>query len=85
VEDTGLHPLLEAVMGRGTRTKAGGVQRLPLTASTEHEQNGFHTDAVWRPRAATPIGMRIHMLGQQQGDGFPEIIGDTPLVDDGNI
>src|SRR5436305_7480896 len=31
LEDPGLDPLLEAVMGRGRGTDAGGRQRLPLT------------------------------------------------------
>src|SRR5947209_7072582 len=41
-KDALLYPALEAVMGCGTGAKAGGIQRFPLAAGAEHEEDGFH-------------------------------------------
>src|SRR5205807_6985359 len=50
LEDARRDPLLEAIMGGGTRTKAGGVQRRPLTAAAQHEEDGLQAHAVRRTR-----------------------------------
>src|SRR6516164_9743477 len=42
LEDAILDPALEAVVGGGAGAEAGGVQRLPLAAGAEHEEDGFH-------------------------------------------
>jgi len=85
LEDTRRDPFLEAIMGRGTRTKAGGVQSLPLTARAEHEEDSLHADAVGSTRPTAAEAMCVFMLGEQQGDALPQIIGDMPLVHDGHI
>src|SRR6516225_4027878 len=53
LEDAGLDPLLEAVVGSGTRTETRGLQRLPLATGAKHEQDGFHTNAVGGAGPAT--------------------------------
>jgi hypothetical protein len=85
LEDTGRDPFLEAIMGGGTRTKAGGVQGLPLTARAQDEEDGLHAHAVGRTRPAAAETMRVFVFGKQQRDAVPQIIGDMPLVHDGHI
>ena len=72
-------------MGGGTRTKAGGVQRLPLTAGAEHEEDGLHADAVGSTRPTSAEAVRVGVIGEQQRDAFPQVIRDMPFVDDGHI
>jgi len=72
-------------MGRGTGAEAGGIQGLPLTTGTEHEQDGLHTDAVggaW-PTAAETMGVGVG--GEQCGDTLPQVVGDVPVVSNGHI
>jgi hypothetical protein len=85
LEDTGRDPFLEAVMGGGTGAKAGGVQGLPLTAGAEDEEDGLHADAVGGPRPAAAEAMRVLVFGEQQGDAFPQVVRDMPLIHDGPI
>jgi hypothetical protein len=80
LEDTFLHPTLEAVVGGGTGAETRGVQGLPLAAGTQDEQDGFHADAVGGGRLAAAEGMRVSPLGDELGDGQPEVIGYAPLV-----
>jgi len=72
-------------MGGGTRTKAGGVQRLPLTAGAEHEEDGLHAHAVGRTWPAAAEAMRVFVFGKQQRDPIPQVVRDMPLVHDGHI
>jgi hypothetical protein len=85
LEDAGLDPLLETIVGRGARAEAGGVQSLPLAAGAKHKEDGFHTNAIRRTRPAAAEAMRVLVLGKQPGDGLPEIVGDVPLIHDGQI
>src|SRR5205085_10415397 len=39
-EDAGLDPLLEAVVGGRARAELGGIQRLPLAAGAQAEEDG---------------------------------------------
>jgi hypothetical protein len=61
-EDAFLDPLLEAVVGRGTRAELGGVEGLPLAAGAEDEEDGLQADAVGgaRPAAAEAVGIDMH-------------------------
>ena len=79
-ENAFLHPALKTVVGGGAGTEAGGIQGAPLTAATEHEQNGFHAGAIGGWWFATAEGVGIHPLGDQQGDGFPQVVGNAPLI-----
>jgi hypothetical protein len=85
LEDAGLHPLLEAVVGRGAGAKFRGVQGLPLAAGAEDEEDGLHADPVGLagPAAAEAVGVGV--LGQQDGDGLPQVVGKAPLFRDGSI
>src|SRR5271166_773290 len=85
LEDTRRDPFLEAIMGGGTRTKAGGVQSLPLTARAKHEEDGFHAHAVRSTRPAPAEAMRVFVFGKQQSNAFPQIVWDMPLVHDRHI
>jgi len=85
LEDTRRDPFLKAIMRGGTGTEAGGVQSLPLTARAEYEEDGLHAHAVRSTRPAATEAMRIFVFGKQQGDAFPQIVRDMPLVHDGHI
>jgi len=64
LENTRRDPFLKTVMSRGTRTKTGSVQSLPLTARTEHEEDGFHADAIRGTRPAPAKAMPIFVFGE---------------------
>jgi len=85
LEDTGRDPFLEAIMGGGSRTKAGGVQGFPLTARAQDKQDGLHAHAVGSTRSAAAKAMRVLVFGKQPGDGLPQILRDMPLVHHGHI
>ena len=82
LEDAGLDPLLEAVVGGGARAEAGGVQGLPLAAGAEDEEDGLHTDPVGGAGATAAEAVGVGVLGEEQRDGFPEVVGDAPAVGD---
>jgi hypothetical protein len=85
LEDARRNPFLEAIVGGGTRAKAGGVQGLPLAARAQHEENGVHADAVGGTRPAAAEAMRVLVFGKQQGDALPQVVRDMPLVHSGHI
>jgi hypothetical protein len=72
-------------MGRGAGAKLRGVQGLPLAAGAEDEEDGLHADPVGLagPAAAEAVGVGV--LGQQDGDDLPEVVGQAPLFRDGSI
>jgi hypothetical protein len=84
-EDTGSDPFLKAIMRGGAGTEAGGVERLPLTAGPEHEEDGLHADAVGGAWSAAAEAMGVFVDRKQHLDGLPEILGDMPLVHYGHI
>jgi hypothetical protein len=85
LEEAGFDPLLEAVMGGRSRAELGGVEGLPLAAGAEDEEDGVHADAVGGagPAAAEAVGVLV--LGDQFGDGLPEVVGDAPVIGDGTL
>ena len=85
LEDTRREPLLEAIVGGGTRAKAGGVQGLPLAARTQHEEDGVHAHAVGGTRPAAAEAMGVFVFGKQQGDALPQVVRDMPVVHSGHI
>jgi hypothetical protein len=85
LEDAGLDPLLEAVVGSRSWAKLGGVQRLPLAAGAEDEEDGLHANAIRGARAAAAEAVGVLVLGDQQGDGFPEVVGNAPCIGDGTF
>jgi hypothetical protein len=72
-------------MGGGTGAKAGGVQGLPLATGAENEEDGLHAHAVGGARPAAAEAVRVLVFGEQQGDAFPQVVWDMPLVHDGHI
>jgi hypothetical protein len=70
-------------MGGGSGAELGGVQGLPLTAGTQHEEDGLHADAVGLAGPTAAEAVSVWVFGQQGSDGFPEIIRDAPIVGDG--
>jgi hypothetical protein len=70
---------------RGTWTKAGSVQSLPLTARAEHEEDGLHAHAIGGARPAPAEAMRVFVFGEQQRNVFPQVVRDMPLVHDRHI
>jgi len=71
---------LEAVVGRGSGTELGGVQRLPLAAGAEDEEDGVHAYPIGRARASAAEAMRIHMLREVHRNFCPEAIRDAPVI-----
>jgi hypothetical protein len=67
-------------MGRRPRAEAGGVQGFPLTAGAEHKENRLHTNAIRRARFTAAETVRVHMFGDQQGDGLPQVLSNAPIV-----
>src|SRR5262245_16080718 len=78
-EDTGLRPLLEAAMGGTTRAGAHLVQRIPLAASAEHEENGIHRLATLDPGPMAPQGVRFARR-EQRHDELPSFVRNTPIT-----
>ena len=58
-EDVRLHPLLEAAVGGTAGTDAGRIQRIPLAARAEHEEDGIHGLAIIDAGPMAPQGMRF--------------------------
>lgn len=65
-EDAGLHPQLKAVVGGGTGTEDGGVQRLPRAAGAQDVEDGVQAHPVGHRRPTAAEAMRIHSLGEQR-------------------
>jgi hypothetical protein len=80
LEDALFHPALEAIVGGGTGAEAGGIEGLPLAAGAQHEEDGFHADAIGGGGLAAAERMCVQSLRDQFGDGQPQIIGNAPLV-----
>jgi hypothetical protein len=79
-ENAVTHPALEAVVRGGTGAEAGGIQRFPLAAGAQDEEDGFHADTVGGRWFAAAEGVGVHPLGDQSSDGLPQVVGNTPLV-----
>jgi hypothetical protein len=79
-EDPGSDPLLETVVGRRTRTEAGGIERLPLAAGAQDEEDGFHANAVGDAGTPAPKPMGVFVFGKEHLDGVPKVVGDAPLI-----
>jgi hypothetical protein len=76
-EDPGFDPLLEATVSRGAGTEAGGVQRVPLTAGAQHEENGVEGATILHAGVVT--AQRVRLAGREQRlDLGPECIRDAP-------
>jgi hypothetical protein len=83
LENAGFDPFLEAVVGGGSGAELGGIERLPLAAGAQDVQDGFHAEAIVLARAPAAEAMRVLVLGEEELNGCPEVVGDTPVVGDG--
>jgi hypothetical protein len=79
-EDTGLDPLLEAVVGGGTGTILGGIEGFPLTAGAQDEEDGIGTDPIGSAWAAAPEAVGVHMPGDADFHDLPHRVGEAPVV-----
>ena len=79
-EDAFPDVLLEAVVGGGAGAEAGGIQRLPLAAGAEDEEDGIQADAVRGPWLAAAEGVGVDVVGEAGRDLGPEVIGDAPVI-----
>src|SRR5919202_87513 len=59
LENSGVDPLLKAVVRGGLGTQVGLVQGLPLAAGAQHVEDGVSAAAVGDARASTAKAMRI--------------------------
>jgi hypothetical protein len=83
LEDPGLDPFLEAVVGGRAGAEFGGIEGLPLAAGAQDIQDGLHAEAIVLARAAAAEAMGVLVRGQQELDALPQVIGDAPVVGDG--
>jgi hypothetical protein len=59
LEHTGFGPFNEASMRRRARADVGRVERVPLAARPQHEEDGVHSIAVWHPWVMAAERMRL--------------------------
>jgi hypothetical protein len=74
---------LEAVVGSRTRNETGGVERLPLTAGAQDEEDGVSTVTIGTTRATAAKGMGVDVDREEELELVPEFVGDAPAFDSG--
>ncbi len=79
LEHPGLGPFPEAAVAGAARTDSRGIQRVPLTAGAQHEQNAVHGIPVRNPRIVASQGMRF-ALGKPFLHLVPQLVRDTPAI-----
>lgn len=72
-----LDPLLEAIVRCGLGTEFGLSQGVPLTAGTEHIENGIRTPAIRHPRASPAKAVGVRAYWQQGLQHFPQVVGEA--------
>jgi len=77
VEDTTVEPFAKSAIRRGARTDPSCVQRIPLAAGPQHEEDRRHGVAVGDPWTVTSEWM-CRTLGQQRLHLGPHCIGQLP-------
>src|SRR5215210_1155581 len=79
LKDPGLHPLLKASMCRGVVANAGSIQRTPLTARPEHEEDRVHRVTIRHPRIVA--AQRVWLPWRKEGlHLLPEHIRNAPAI-----
>jgi len=66
-------------MGRGVATDPGRVERAPLAACAQDEEDGVHGGAVRNARVMASEWVRLPR-GQQRFHLCPEGVGDSPAI-----
>jgi hypothetical protein len=69
-EDVCFCPLLKTTMGGTTGTEARLVQRIPLAAGAEHEEDGIHRLPIRDAGPMAPQGVRFARR-EQRLDALP--------------
>jgi hypothetical protein len=78
-EDVRRRPLLETAMGSATGTDARLLQRLPLAAGAEHEEDGIHRLSIIDAGPMAPQGVRCARW-EQRHDALPQLVRHTPIA-----
>jgi hypothetical protein len=66
-------------MGGTTGTEARLVQRIPLAASAEHEENGIHRLPIRDAGPMASQGVRFARR-EQRLDALPHLVRNTPIT-----
>lgn len=66
-------------MRRGTRTELGGIERFPLAAGAQHEQDGIHANPVGGAGPSAAEAMGVDVRGQMHLNFRPQGVGDPPV------
>jgi hypothetical protein len=70
---------LEAAMGGTTGANARLLQRIPLAAGAEHEENGIHRRAILDTGPMAPQGVQFTPR-EQRYDALPQLVRNTPIT-----
>jgi hypothetical protein len=70
---------LEAAMGGTTGADARLLQRIPLAAGAEHEENGIHCRAILDTGPMAPQGVQFAQR-EQRHDALPQLVRNTPIT-----
>src|SRR5262245_34980787 len=81
-EDARFDPLLEAVVGGGTGAELGSIQRLPVAAGAQDEEDGIGTNPVGGAGPAAAEAMGVDMRGDAEFHELPQFSGDAPVLGD---
>src|SRR5262245_23439504 len=73
-------PLLEAVVGRRAGADLRRVERLPLAAGAQHEEDGVGAVAVRLARPAAAEAVRVGAPADQGLHLRPQSVGDAPAL-----
>jgi hypothetical protein len=70
---------LEAAMGGTTGADARLLQRIPLAAGAEHEENGIHRCAILDTGPMAPQGVQFAQR-EQRYEALPQLVRNTPIT-----
>jgi hypothetical protein len=70
---------LEAAMGGTTGTEASLVQRIPLAAGAEHEEEGIYRLPIIDPGPVAPEWVWLSWR-EQRLDALPQFVGYPPIT-----
>jgi hypothetical protein len=72
-------------VGGRAGAEAGGVERLPLAAGAQDEEDGVQAHPVGGAGLAAAEGVGVDVGGDAQLDLLPEVVGDAPVLGDGAV
>jgi hypothetical protein len=80
-EHARLDPFLKSSMGGRGRAQTGGVQRVPLAAGPQHEEDGVQGRSVRDTGPMAAQGMLL-AFGQERLDRLPQLVRHAPIPTD---